>query len=85
MNTAINNTFASNQYVIYYRVSTKKQDESGLGLEAQRAYIEQSYKDKPILAAFTDARSGKTIHKRPELQKALALQKGRGYACGGQD
>lgn len=61
------------QYVLYFRVSTKKQGESGLGLEAQRAYIEHFYKDKPILAEFTDVRSGKTLVKRPELMKALAL------------
>ncbi|MDB5241642.1 MAG: resolvase [Spirosoma sp.] len=63
----------SKQYVIYYRVSTKKQGESGLGLDAQRAYVNHFYHDKPILAQFTDIRSGKTIHKRPELQKALTL------------
>lgn len=61
------------QYVIYYRVSTKKQGESGLGLDAQRAYVDYFYGSKPILAEFTDIRSGKTVSKRPELQKALAL------------
>ena len=63
------------KYVLYFRVSTRKQGESGLGLEAQRAYIDHFYKDKPILAEFTDVRSGKTIRKRPELQKAIALCK----------
>jgi DNA invertase Pin-like site-specific DNA recombinase len=63
------------KYVLYFRVSTKKQGESGLGLEAQRAYIDYFYLDKPILAEFTDIRSGKTITKRPELQKAIALCK----------
>jgi DNA invertase Pin-like site-specific DNA recombinase len=62
-------------YVLYFRVSTKKQGESGLGLEAQRSYIDHFYKDKPVLAEFTDVKSGKTIAKRPELQKALALCK----------
>lgn len=66
------------QYVIYYRVSTKKQGESGLGLDAQRAYVEHFYSEKPILAEFTDVRSGKTITKRPELQKALTLCKETG-------
>ncbi|GAB3901356.1 recombinase family protein [Spirosoma agri] len=66
---------ADSRYVLYFRVSTKKQGESGLGLEAQRAYIQHFYRDKPILAEFTDVRSGKTIHKRPELQKAIALCK----------
>lgn len=63
----------SQQYVFYFRVSTKKQGESGLGLDAQRAYVNHFYCDKPVLAEFTDVRSGKTISKRPELQKALAL------------
>lgn len=63
------------RYVLYFRVSTKKQGESGLGLEAQRSYIDHFYKDKPILAEFTDVKSGKTIAKRPELQKALSLCK----------
>jgi DNA invertase Pin-like site-specific DNA recombinase len=61
------------QYVIYYRVSTKKQGESGLGLDAQRAYVDYFYRGKSILAELTDIRSGKTISQRPELQKALAL------------
>lgn len=61
------------KYVIYYRVSTKKQGESGLGLEAQRSYVEHYYQGKNIIASFTDIRSGKTISKRPELRKALAL------------
>lgn len=61
------------EFVIYYRVSTKKQGESGLGLDAQRSYVSHFYSEKPILAEFTDIRSGKTISKRPELQKALAL------------
>lgn len=60
-------------YVIYYRVSTKKQGESGLGLDAQRSYVDHYYAGKPILDEFVEVRSGKTIHKRPELKKALDL------------
>ena len=62
-------------YVIYYRVSTKRQGDSGLGLEAQRAYIEHYYQDKPIIGEFTDVQSGKDVFNRPELTKALALCK----------
>ncbi|GAB3047901.1 recombinase family protein [Spirosoma pulveris] len=71
-------TSGEKQYVLYFRVSTKKQGESGLGLEAQRAYIDHYYAGKPILAEFTDVRSGKTIAKWPELMKALALCKKEG-------
>lgn len=65
--------FPTPEYVAYYRVSTKKQGESGLGLQAQRTYIEHFYQGKNIIAEFTDVRSGKDIIGRAELQKALAL------------
>ncbi|GAB2547306.1 recombinase family protein [Spirosoma aerophilum] len=68
------------RYVIYYRVSTKKQGESGLGLDAQRSYVGHYYKDKNIIAEFLEVRSGKTISKRPELKKALALCQSEGAA-----
>lgn len=61
--------------MIYYRVSTKRQGDSGLGLAAQRAYIDHFYQDRPILAEFTDIQSGKDVFNRPELMKALALCK----------
>ncbi|GAB2517156.1 recombinase family protein [Spirosoma aerophilum] len=61
------------QYVIYYRVSTKRQGNSGLGLDAQRAYVEHYYQGRPIIAEFTDVQSGKDVLNRPELMKALAL------------
>lgn len=67
-----------NQYVIYYRVSTKKQGESGLGLDAQRAYVRHFYEQKPVLAEFVEVRSGKTIRKRPVLMNALDLCKREG-------
>ena len=62
-----------NQYVIYYQVLTKKQGELGLGLEAQRAYINYFYEQKPVLAEFVEVRSGKTISQRLEFHQALAL------------
>lgn len=64
-----------NGYVFYFRVSTKGQGASDLGLDAQRSNIEHFYKDKKVLGEFTDKVSGKDIANRPELQKALALCK----------
>jgi DNA invertase Pin-like site-specific DNA recombinase len=65
--------------VPYYRVSTKHQGTSGLGLEAQQAtvqrYVGQSSLagakgDKVLLPAFVEVESGKR-NDRPELDKAL--------------
>lgn len=65
------------KYVIYYRVSTKRQGESGLGLEAQErdvALFLENYSDMPfeVIGTFTDIQSGKYAD-RPELTKALDL------------
>jgi DNA invertase Pin-like site-specific DNA recombinase len=59
-------------YVAYYRVSTDKQGQSGLGLEAQQAAV-ASYRDS-IIAEFTEIESGK-VDQRPQL--ALALEQCR--------
>lgn len=68
----------SNQvmYIPYYRVSTKKQEDSGLGLESQRTIIERyiSQHSGTVLAEFMEVESGKS-RKRPELLKAVALSK----------
>ncbi|MBK0401821.1 recombinase family protein [Adhaeribacter sp. BT258] len=63
------------KYVFYFRVSTKRQGESGLGLDAQRTYLNHFYSGKNVLAEFTDAVSGKSIDNRPQLLKALELCK----------
>ena len=55
-------------YVAYYRVSTDKQGQSGLGLEAQQAAV-ASYRDS-IIAEFTEIESGK-VDQRPQLMLAL--------------
>jgi DNA invertase Pin-like site-specific DNA recombinase len=59
--------------IAYYRVSTRKQGDSGLGLEGQKAAIEAyaKLKNGKILAAYTEVESGK-IADRQELNKALA-------------
>jgi len=60
-------------YVAYYRVSTKKQKRSGLGLESQKAIIEHfTEKDKAtIVKEYIEAESGKEIINRPQLQEAI--------------
>ena len=60
-------------YVAYLRVSTGKQEKSGLGLEAQRAIIDHYTKaDGAALAKeFLEAESGKDIEGRPILQAAV--------------
>ncbi|MBI4847654.1 MAG: recombinase family protein [Nitrospirae bacterium] len=62
-------------FVTYYRVSTKKQGESGLGLAAQKNIVEQFAKPKgKIIAEFTEIESGKKRH-RLELEKAISYTK----------
>jgi DNA invertase Pin-like site-specific DNA recombinase len=63
----------SGQFVAYYRVSTKRQGASGLGLEAQKAAV-QRYLDGgkwTLRAEFTEVESGKDDKNRPQLQEAL--------------
>jgi DNA invertase Pin-like site-specific DNA recombinase len=62
--------------VAYERVSTARQGQSGLGLEAQRKCIDDfaASRSAEVLARFTEVESGKHA-KRPELQKALHLAK----------
>ena len=67
------------RFVIYTRVSTKRQGKSGLGLEAQERDIEvffNSYAEVPyeVLERFCDVESGSS-DDRPELSKAIALAK----------
>ena len=61
------------KFVVYYRVSTKRQGRSGLGLEAQREAVTSYLNggDWTIAAEFTEIESGKRSD-RPEFAKALA-------------
>jgi DNA invertase Pin-like site-specific DNA recombinase len=63
------------RYVIYKRVSTKRQGESGLGLAAQKRDIDiflSTYSEEPweVVGSYTDIESG-AKSDRPELQKAI--------------
>jgi len=62
------------KYVVYYRVSTKRQGLSGLGLDAQRTIVENYIKGNTVINEFTEIETGKSAN-RPELNKALACCK----------
>lgn len=64
------------RFIAYYRVSTKKQGESGLGLDAQKASVLNyiRHNGNVIVGEFTEIESGKHDN-RPELQKAINLTK----------
>lgn len=63
------------RYVSYYRVSTTRQGESGLGLDAQRAAVTAFVNGHGELAGeYTEIESGKRAD-RPQLAKALAHAK----------
>ncbi len=65
--------------VALYRVSTDRQGESGLGLEAQQADVERYRADAgcEVIASYTEVESGThdDIADRPELMKAIAHAK----------
>jgi len=59
------------KYVGYYRVSTQKQGNSGLGLEAQRTDVCRFIsKDGELIAEYQDIESGKN-NNRPSLINAI--------------
>ena len=64
------------KYVAYYRVSTRGQGESGLGLEAQRASVAVFVKGV-IVAEFTEVESGKN-NQRVQLAAAIDRAKKEG-------
>lgn len=70
------------QFVVYTRVSTKRQGDSGLGLEAQERDINlylENYAEEPheVIGTFCDVESGRKSD-RPQLTKAIELAKRTG-------
>jgi DNA invertase Pin-like site-specific DNA recombinase len=65
------------KFVAYYRVSTKRQGASGLGLDAQKTAV-QNYLNGgscELLKEFTEVESRKSDGNRPKLHDALHLCK----------
>jgi DNA invertase Pin-like site-specific DNA recombinase len=64
---------AATRLIAYYRVSTRKQGASGLGLEGQQAAVSEfaSRTGGTVVTSYTEVESGKRAD-RPELARAIA-------------
>ena len=69
------------KYIAYYRVSTKKQGKSGLGLESQKAIVRHYIDKNDIVQEFTEVASAKymTCRYRPLLCQAIDYCIENGY------
>lgn len=67
--------------IAYYRVSTQRQGQSGLGLEAQRSRVMEmaAARQAEVVAEFTETESGRK-NDRPQLQAAMDLARETGAA-----
>jgi len=65
------------QFIAYYRVSTKQQGVSGLGLDSQKSIVNNYIGSNELIAEFKETESGKN-NNRPELLKAIELCKTTG-------
>jgi DNA invertase Pin-like site-specific DNA recombinase len=73
------NTMEPMDCIAYYRVSTQRQGESGLGLGAQKEAVERyvaAQHQRRLIAEFTEIESGRNS-KRPEIHKAIAMGQAR--------
>ena len=69
------------KYVVYRRVSTQRQGDSGLGLEAQTDAVNRFIHSSggEIVAELTEIESGKNAANRPVLLEAIRLCKEHGH------
>jgi DNA invertase Pin-like site-specific DNA recombinase len=72
--------------VAYYRVSTREQGRSGLGIDAQRAAVARFAEAEgfEIVAEHVEIETGKgsdALERRPQLAAALAEARRNGRAC----
>lgn len=61
-------------FVAYLRVSTQRQGQSGLGLEAQREAVRSYLNGRELVGEFVEVETGKgsnALAKRPKLREAL--------------
>jgi len=73
---------ANGKFIAYYRVSTQKQGQSGLGLEAQQQAVMNYLNggEWELISVFTEVETGKgsdALDRRPQLKAAID-------ACGKQ-
>jgi len=65
------------EFIAYYRVSTQRQGDSGLGLDAQREAVSRYIKGRrgaKLVGEFTEVETAKgsnALQKRPKLRQAL--------------
>jgi DNA invertase Pin-like site-specific DNA recombinase len=62
------------KFVAYFRVSTDRQGQSGLGLDAQREAVARFVGQAELVAEFTEVESGRN-NNRAQLAAALATAK----------
>ena len=74
---------ANGKFIAYYRVSTQKQGQSGLGLEAQQKAVADYLNggNWELLAEYTEVETGKgadALDRRPQLKAAIDACKKNG-------